>query len=72
MPADPHAFIAEYKDREVDGKSRESVRANIAALIEQVRDGTQYRVRLLLDENHHQFINLVSAAVRSIRSWLTG
>jgi staphylococcal nuclease domain-containing protein 1 len=32
----------------------------IAAIVEQVRDGTQLRVRLLLDDHTHQFINLVS------------
>ena len=30
------------------------------AIVEQVRDGTQLRVRLLLDDQHHQFVNLVS------------
>lgn len=48
MPADAHAFIAEHKGEEID------------AIVEQVRDGTQLRVRLLLGKDHHQFINLVS------------
>jgi staphylococcal nuclease domain-containing protein 1 len=34
------------------------------AIVEQVRDGTQIRVRLLLDDHTHQFINLVRTAVR--------
>ena len=35
-------------------------RAEHLAIVEQVRDGTQLRVRLLLDDQHHQFVNLVS------------
>ena len=30
------------------------------AIVEQVRDGTQLRVRLILDDHTHQFVNLVS------------
>ncbi|KAK8869858.1 hypothetical protein IAR55_000426 [Kwoniella newhampshirensis] len=56
MPADPHAFVAENEDRDID------------AIVEQVRDGTQFRVRLLLDEHNHQFINLVLAGAKSPRS----
>lgn len=37
-----------------------SPRLSRTAIVEQVRDGTQLRVRLLLDDEHHQFINLVS------------
>lgn len=48
MPADAQAFLSEYKGKEID------------AIVEQVRDGTQLRVRLLLDKDNHQFINLVS------------
>lgn len=33
-----------------------------AAIVEQVRDGSNIRVRLLLEDGSHQFINLVSAA----------
>ena len=55
MLSDPQAFIAEHKDKDID------------ALVEQVRDGTQLRVRLLLDDGNHQFVNLV----RSILSHQT-
>jgi hypothetical protein len=34
--------------------------ADSTAIVEQVRDGTQLRVRLLLDDQQHQFVNLVS------------
>ncbi|WVR05260.1 hypothetical protein IAU60_002272 [Kwoniella sp. DSM 27419] len=56
MPADAQAFVSEYKDRDID------------AIVEQVRDGTQLRVRLLLDEGNHQFINLVLAGAKSPRA----
>ncbi|AFR93247.2 nuclease domain-containing protein 1 [Cryptococcus neoformans C23] len=56
MPTDPQAFITDHKDEEID------------AIVEQVRDGTQLRVRLLLDEHNHQFINLVLAGAKSPRS----
>lgn len=42
--------------------------ANSPAIVEQVRDGTQLRVRLLLDDNSHQFINLVVAGAKSPRA----
>lgn len=58
MPADPHAFIAEHS-------------GEIDAIVEQVRDGTQLRVRLLLDENNHQVINLVIAGAKSPRASVT-
>ncbi|RSH91298.1 hypothetical protein EHS25_009597 [Saitozyma podzolica] len=56
MPADPHAFIAEHKGQDID------------AIVEQVRDGTQLRVRLLLDDHTHQFINLNIAGAKSPRA----
>jgi staphylococcal nuclease domain-containing protein 1 len=34
---------------------------DFTAIVEQVRDGTQFRVRLLIDEHRHQFVNLVGA-----------
>ncbi|BEI99776.1 hypothetical protein CcaverHIS631_0408190 [Cutaneotrichosporon cavernicola] len=58
MPSDPHAFIAEHA-------------GEIDAIVEQVRDGTQLRVRLMLDENHHQIINLVIAGAKSPRASIT-
>ena len=36
--------------------------------MEQVRDGTQMRVRLLVDDSYHQFINLVVAGAKSPRA----
>ncbi|WWC61150.1 uncharacterized protein I303_103729 [Kwoniella dejecticola CBS 10117] len=56
MPSDPHAFVAEHKDHDID------------AIVEQVRDGTQIRVRLLLDEENHQFVNLVLAGAKAPRA----
>ncbi|WVO12839.1 hypothetical protein L204_100447 [Cryptococcus depauperatus] len=56
MPTDPQAFISEYRDKEID------------AIVEQVRDGTQLRVRLLIDDHNHQYINLVLAGAKSPRA----
>ena len=56
MPSDPQAFIEEHKGKDID------------AIVEQVRDGTQIRVRLLLDDQNHQFINLVLAGAKSPRA----
>lgn len=71
MPADPHAFIAEHKDREIDGEFRKTGECSLhVAIVEQVRDGTQLRVRLLLDDQQHQFINLVRLSMTVWRVWL--
>jgi hypothetical protein len=40
--------------------SYQDPKADDLAIVEQVRDGTQLRVRLLLDDQQHQFVNLVS------------
>lgn len=56
MPADAHAFINEYKGKDIN------------AIVEQVRDGSQLRVRLLLDDTNHQFVNLVIAGAKSPRA----
>jgi staphylococcal nuclease domain-containing protein 1 len=40
----------------------------MTAIVEQVRDGTQLRVRLILDDSTHQFINLVVAGAKSPRA----
>ena len=37
------------------------------AIVEQVRDGSTLRVRLLLPDGDHQFVNLTLAGVRSPR-----
>lgn len=53
MPADSQAFLNDYKGQELD------------AIVEQVRDGSSIRVRLLLDDGSHQFVNLALAGVKS-------
>ncbi|KAJ9108141.1 hypothetical protein QFC19_002609 [Naganishia cerealis] len=53
MPTDSQAFIDQYKGKEVD------------AIVEQVRDGSSIRVRLLLDDGSHQYINLALAGIKS-------
>ena len=70
MPADSQAFLNDYKGQELDGK-RITTRAlrcpsshtRHTAIVEQVRDGSSIRVRLLLEDGSHQFVNLVSLAL---------
>jgi staphylococcal nuclease domain-containing protein 1 len=56
MPTDSHAFINEWKGKEID------------ALVEQVKDGSTVRVRLLMPDGDHQFANIALAGVRSPRA----
>ena len=66
MPADPHAFINEHKGKDIDGEKQQLFECMLMiAIVEQVRDGTQIRVRLLLDDHTHQFVNLVRHFSRS-------
>jgi len=44
----------------------------ILALVEQVRDGTTLRVRLLMPDGEHQMINIALAGVRSARASTKG
>ncbi|KAG8965856.1 hypothetical protein FRC03_012884 [Tulasnella sp. 419] len=53
MPNDSQSFITEWK-----GKP-------IPAVVEQVRDGSTLRVRLLLSDELHQYITLAMAGIRS-------
>ncbi|GAC76955.1 transcriptional coactivator p100 [Moesziomyces antarcticus T-34] len=55
MPEDTAAFLAEWK-----GKPIESI-------VEQVRDGSMLRVRLLLSSTHQQMINLSLAGIKAPR-----
>ncbi|KAI0311712.1 hypothetical protein OF83DRAFT_1149705 [Amylostereum chailletii] len=56
MPHDSQAFMNEWKGKSID------------AIVEAVRDGTTFRVRLLLPEGDHQYINVALAGVRSARA----
>ncbi|EJD52667.1 hypothetical protein AURDEDRAFT_111290 [Auricularia subglabra TFB-10046 SS5] len=56
MPADGQAFLNEWKGQQID------------AVVEQVRDGTTLRLRLLLPDNVHQMVNVGLAGVRSARA----
>lgn len=56
MPVDSHAFMGEWR-----GKTLE-------ALVEQVKDGSTIRARLLLPDGDHQVVNLALAGVRANRA----
>ncbi|KAH8828077.1 hypothetical protein DL96DRAFT_1601611 [Flagelloscypha sp. PMI_526] len=53
MPADSQAFVNEWKGKLID------------AVVEQVRDGSTVRVRLLLPDGEHQLANIALAGVKS-------
>ncbi|KAH9915674.1 transcription factor [Fomitopsis serialis] len=55
MPTDSQGFISEWKGRPID------------AILEQVKDGSTVRVRLLMPEGDHQFANIAMAGVRCAR-----
>ncbi|KAJ6593999.1 hypothetical protein B0H19DRAFT_1246717 [Mycena capillaripes] len=56
MPADSQAFVSEWKGKSLD------------AIVEQVRDGTTLRIRLLMPDGEHQVVNIALAGVRSARA----
>ncbi|KDQ53594.1 hypothetical protein JAAARDRAFT_72541 [Jaapia argillacea MUCL 33604] len=56
MPTDSQGFITEWKGKSIDG------------IVEQVRDGSTLRIRLLMPDGDHQFVNIVLAGVRCARS----
>lgn len=53
--ADASAFLSEWKGREIE------------SIVEQVRDGSMLRIRLLLSPRHHQVVNLSLAGVKAPR-----
>lgn len=55
MPEDTAAFLAEWKGRPIE------------SIVEQVRDGSMLRVRLLLSSSHQQMINLSLAGIKAPR-----
>ncbi|KAI9442378.1 transcription factor [Lactarius indigo] len=56
MPLDSQGFINEWKGKQLD------------AIVESVRDGTTLRVRLLMPEGEHQFVNITLTGARSPRA----
>lgn len=55
MPENSHAFLSEFKGKPLD------------SIVEQVRDGSLLRVRLLLTPKRHQLINLHLAGIKTPR-----
>ncbi|TCD62798.1 hypothetical protein EIP91_006391 [Steccherinum ochraceum] len=56
MPEDSQGFITEWKGKSID------------AIVEQVKDGSTLRLRLLMPDGEHQFINIALAGVRAARA----
>lgn len=55
MPVDSQAFVTEWRGKPLD------------AIVEQVRDGTTLRVRLMMPDGDHQMVNIALAGVRSAK-----
>ncbi|KAF8743984.1 hypothetical protein AX14_013386 [Amanita brunnescens Koide BX004] len=56
MPADAQAFLAEWKGKDLEG------------IVENVRDGTSLRIRLLMPDGDHRMVNISLAGVKSPRA----
>jgi len=56
MPVDSAAFVAEWRGKSLD------------AIVEQVRDGSTVRVRLLMPDGDHQMANIALAGVKCPRT----
>ncbi|THH26712.1 hypothetical protein EUX98_g7479 [Antrodiella citrinella] len=56
MPEDSQGFISEWKGKSID------------AIVEQVKDGSTLRLRLLMPDGEHQFVNITLAGVRAARA----
>lgn len=56
MPTDSQAFLSEWKGKDLDG------------IVENVRDGTSLRIRLLMPDGDHQIVNITLAGVKSPRA----
>lgn len=76
MPEDSQGFITEWKGKPIDGTclgynvkcdrnvEHSSLRIGV---VEQVKDGSTLRIRLILPDGDHQFVNITLAGVRSPR-----
>ncbi len=73
MPEDSQAFMTEWRGKSLDGACstfpKETTKSNRlgAAIVEQVRDGSTVRVRLLMPDGDHQYANIALGGVRSPR-----
>lgn len=71
MPSDSQVFVSEWKGKSLDGgycfSACLTCSNSMIAIVEQVRDGTTVRVRLLMPDGDHQMVNIALAGVRSAR-----
>lgn len=56
MPSDSQGFMNQWRGKPIPG------------LVENVRDGSNLRIRLILKPVEHQFVNLTLAGVKSPRA----
>lgn len=76
MPVDSQAFVSEWKGKPIDGESPDDPQLcgpefltplRITGIVEQVRDGTTLRIRLLMPDGDHQMVNIALAGVKGGR-----
>jgi hypothetical protein len=72
MPADSQAFLTEWKGKDLEGMFRFACSQPPLMLrlgiVENVRDGTSLRVRLLMPDGDHRIVNITLAGVKSPRA----
>lgn len=76
MPTDSQGFITEWKGQQIDGVCSSCAFARLLTwrpccvglgLVEQVKDGSTLRIRLIMPDGDHQFVNIALAGVRCSR-----
>ena len=74
MPTDSQGFITEWKGQQIDGTYDAfsilrflHISAIRSGLVEQVKDGSTLRIRLMMPDGDHQFVNIALAGVRCSR-----
>ena len=73
MPLDSPGFVSEWKGKLIDGATRRILGPHFsnvlspAGIVEQVRDATTLRIRLLMPDGDHQMVNIALAGVKGGR-----
>jgi staphylococcal nuclease domain-containing protein 1 len=73
MPVDSQGFLREHKDNPIEGMrvhrgTLRRVSKYLSGIVEQVRDGSTLRIRLLLPNSVHQMVNISMAGVRCAKA----
>lgn len=73
MPVDSQGFLREHKDNTIEGMrvrygTLRPVSECLSGIVEQVRDGSMLRIRLLLSNSVHQIVNISMAGIRCAKA----